>query len=101
MMKKTTHSFLLIATIISHYAAAMEVPKTHLMVIPGQNGLGGQNINTVLPYFADKDHLKHCVETPLNLPDFGQSRCQNYLQKKINLLNQNEKVIIHASSQGT
>src|SRR5579863_7725367 len=49
-------------------------PKTNLVIIPGQDEFEGQNIDTVLPYFADKIKLKHYVE-PLSLPDLGQERC--------------------------
>jgi hypothetical protein len=79
----------------------MELPETHLVIIPGQNGLGGQNIDTVLPYFENKPDLKHHVETPLVLPDLGQDRCMNYLKKTMSSLNTYKNVIIHASSQGT
>lgn len=101
-MKKMIHSFLLGSIICSH-AIAMEVPKTHLLVIPGQNGIGGDNVTRVLPHFAQNQDLIHLVETPLVIPDLGQGRCQNYLQQKINSLNLNkdDKIILHGSSQGT
>lgn len=83
------------------HTTAMEIPKTHLLVIPGQNGLGGGNVETYLPYFAKHTNLIHEVATPFNIPDFGQSRCQKYLQETIDILNPNDRIIIHASSQGT
>jgi len=106
-MKRTVHSFLLIAITASYYIAAMEVPKTHLMVIPGQNGRGGQNVGKVLPYFAYNQHLMHHIETPMKNPDFGQSICQSFVNEKINWLKTNnrlhdyDRLIIHGSSQGT
>jgi hypothetical protein len=81
--------------------------KTHILIVPGQNGMGGQNVTTVLPYFKQHPQQAHNVETPLKLPDFGQSKCQNYLKDKINelkkdnILHDNDALIIHGSSQGT
>lgn len=85
----------------AHTIAAMNPVDTHLVIIPGQNGLGGDNIDVVLPYFKNKQHLKHKVETPLQLPDFGQGRCLNYLEQTMRSLNETDKVILYASSQGT
>jgi predicted esterase len=102
-MKKNI--FLFIA-LTSGYAIAMEESQTHLLVIPGQNGMGGQNVDMVLPYFA-KNNLMHHVQTPLNIPDFGQTTCQNYLKEKIEILTttrtirDNDHIILHGSSQGT
>jgi hypothetical protein len=107
MMKKTSYIFFIITLLHSVALISMECPKTHLLVIPGQNGMGGQNVHKVLPYFADNKHLMHHVKTPLSLPDFGQSRCQQYLKDKIDLLKTNSKLhdydhlILHGSSQGT
>ena len=94
---------LCIATLYGSFSMSMESPKTHLLVIPGQNGLGGQNVEKVLPYFAKNKHLMHHVETPSFVPDFGQAKCQNYLQQKLDSLhlNNNDKIVLHASSQGT
>lgn len=104
MLKITRALLCMVAACSNSFIAGMELPEhhnTHLLVIPGQNGLGGQNIKTVLPYFKDKDHLIHYVETPLWTPDLGQSRCVNYLKKTMSCLENNTPVIIHASSQGT
>lgn len=103
-MKKITHLLIFTIMICTKAATAMEIPiskTTHLMVVPGQNGLGGDNVDTVLPHFADKLHLKHPVETPNLIIDFGQGRCQSYLHKQMSSLKKNDKAIIHASSQGT
>jgi hypothetical protein len=107
-MKKIIHLCIFAITLCnSHNALSMEPEnKTHLLIIPGQNGLGGQNVETVLPYFEKNHQQAHTIETPLKLPDFGQNRCQNYLKDKINWLKENEvlrnnPLIIHASSQGT
>ena len=75
---------------------------THIVVIPGQNGLGGQNLSDVLPHYTNVHH----VETPLYLPDFGQNRCISYLEKTLQPVlqqaaNKQISVILHASSQGT
>jgi hypothetical protein len=46
--------------------------------------MGGQNIKDILPYFKDKPTLKHHIETPNIIIDFGQQRCQSYLKQTIN-----------------
>lgn len=103
-MKKNI--FLFIA-LTSGYALAMESqPNTHLLVIPGQNGMGGQNVPTVLPYFSQHNR-KHLIPTPLQNPDFGQTTCQNYLKealdslKDTDVIHNNDHLILHGSSQGT
>src|SRR5205814_610374 len=76
--------------------------RIELVVIPGQNELGGANINVVLPQFSS--NRIHRVETPRIFPDFGQNRCISYLNKAMAPLLSNSEVthaIIHASSQGT
>ncbi|HLW72677.1 MAG TPA: hypothetical protein VKR54_01380 [Candidatus Babeliales bacterium] len=75
-------------------------PKTNLVIIPGQDEFEGQNIDTVLPYFADKIKLKHYVE-PLSLPDLGQERCIRRLATTMSSFKKKHPVIIHASGQGT
>lgn len=108
-MKKITRIMTIaIITCNSHSAFSMEPEsKTHLLVIPGQNGMGGQNVGTVLPYFKNNNHLMHHVETPTSLPDFGQTKCQNCLTNKIselkgeNILHNRDAIILHGSSQGT
>ncbi len=90
MMKKTIHIFFIITLLHSVTLISMEVPKTHLLVIPGQNGMGGQNVDKVLPYFAHNKHLMHHVKIPLSLPDFGQSRCMWFIKDKINWLKEYE-----------
>jgi len=105
-MKRKTNFFLPII-LFPLISLTMENSQTHLLVIPGQNGMGGQNVEIVLPYFSQNKHLLHHVETPLSLPDFGQSRCQSYLKETIQSLRQQKKFhdydrfILHASSQGT
>ena len=76
--------------------------QTHIVVIPGQNGLGGHNIRTVLPEFL-KERI-HRAETPKTFPDLGQNRCISYLEKQMKpLLDDStvKNVILHGSSQGT
>jgi predicted esterase len=83
---------------------AMELSQeynTHLVVVPDQNGMGGQNAVKTLPYFENKPHLVHYVETPNLIIDLGQNRCMQYLKQKMSLLTPKDKAIIHASSQGT
>lgn len=97
---------LVVAILLCHGLTvnAMELSQeynTHLVVIPGQNGEGGQNVTSTLSYFADKKTYTHNVATPNIIRDFGQNRCQSYLKKTLNSLDSNAKVIIHASSQGT
>lgn len=77
--------------------------ETHLVIIPGQNGCGGDNINTVLPQFNETSI--HPTGTP-NFPyiDFGQSQCIKHLEQTMQPLLNNkdiDNIIIHASSQGT
>lgn len=82
------------------FASDFQESNTRLVVIPGQNGLGGQNVRTVLPQFKQV----HYVSTPEVFPDLGQSRCIKYLKETMNPLladNNVEDIIIHASSQGT
>ena len=106
-MKKITHIFFLAVALAHNYTAiAMEQYNTHLLVIPGQNGMGGQNVDIVLPYFA-KHMLKHNVPTPLQNPDFGQDNCLDLLKTTIKdlktnlILNDKTHIVIHGSSQGT
>lgn len=83
---------------LAHNALALQ--DTHLVVIPGQNGMGGQNVREVLPQFSQI----HYVPTPEYIPDLGQSRCLKYLKATMQplLANHNiHSIIIHASSQGT
>lgn len=87
-------------SIVSASTMDKVVNLAHLIVIPGKNGLGGENVNSILPQFIDRTIF---AETPLSFPDFGQSRCMMYLDKSIKQADaQNaSKIIIHASSQGT
>ena len=102
-MKKITYLFICTIILCNKIATAMNQGDIHLMVVPGQNGLGGGNIDTVIPHFADKPGLKHNIQTPRIRDgiDFGQTRCQSYLHKKMSSLKNNDKAIIHGSSQGT
>ncbi|HEX2978160.1 MAG TPA: hypothetical protein VHO47_03515 [Candidatus Babeliales bacterium] len=83
--------------------------KIKLLVIPGQNGLGGGNIDKVLPQLE-----AIAVDTPRintvadlfgkNSPDLGQGNCINLLKQTMEPILQDsdaEGVIIHGSSQGT
>jgi hypothetical protein len=93
-------SFLLLCII--HIPALMCMDRKALVVIPGQNGTGGQNLTYVLPQF-EEGRIYH-VETPSSLPDLGQNKCMSYLKKTMasqNILLFTEHVIMHASSQGT
>lgn len=96
-----TLTMLLCTTLFTLAMESEKQPKTHLVIIPGQDGLENQNIDTVLPYFKGKKSLKHYVETPLRLPDFGQSRCISYLEETMSSVKKTHSVIVHASSQGT
>ncbi len=107
-MKKMAQLLALSVTLCSsHNTLTMESqPNTHLLVIPGQNGMGGQNVDKVLPYFSQHNR-KHLIPTPLQKPDFGQTTCQNYLKEALDILKDagvirnNDHLILHGSSQGT
>jgi predicted esterase len=107
-MKKFIYALSFIS--LSNTVIGMELEqrsKTHLIVVPGQNGLGGiingqivSNTDIVLPQLKDQ---RHFVETPNWMIDFGQGRCLSYLEKTMSSLpkDNKNKVILHASSQGT
>lgn len=89
--------------------AMQQVPvqgTTKLVVVPGQNVLGGiikgqivSNTDIVIPQLKDQ---RHFCETPALIPDFGQERCLSYLRKTLtHNVEGADNVIIHASSQGT
>ena len=105
-MKKIINIFLLSTLAVCTQAVTMESSKTHLLVIPGQNGMGGQNVDTVLPYFTNNNR-KYEVKTPLTLPDFGQTCCQELLKQAItelqstDMIRKHDGIILHGSSQGT
>jgi len=89
---------------LSSYLIAMNTaqPSIHLVIIPGLNGLGGENALTTLPYFKNKPHLQHKVKTPgFITADLGQTRCMKYLHEFLIKLPNNDKAIIYAVSQGT
>lgn len=75
--------------------------KTRIVIIPGQNGDGGQNVCSILPEFKQVH-----VKTPEDIKkmDFGQEHCLQCLEDAVNPLLESddvEKIIFHASSQGT
>lgn len=71
--------------------------QKHCLIIPGQNGLGGQYVQS----WGLKNTNCHEVETPNYFPDFGQNRCQKYLDQMVKKLPDGSKYSIHGSSQGT
>lgn len=86
--------------------------NTHIVVIPGQNGLGGNDyyMEKIFSEYAPSLHLLineekiHYCATPGLFPDLGQKRCQNDLKTTLLPLLENpnvEKIIFHASSQGS
>lgn len=89
---------------LSFALAAMEERNTHLVVIAGQNGLGGNNTSFTLPQF--NGNKKKQVENP-KFPwhDLGQKNCIAPLASLMAGMgvesNAKPKVIIHGSSQGT
>jgi len=84
-------------------------PRTHLVVVPGQNELGGQNTDIVLPQYAlaslkaQPPIKRYTATTPLTWRsiDLGQKHCKSHLQKTFTDNNLQAPVIIHGSSQGT
>lgn len=75
--------------------------STWLVVIPGQNGLGGDYARELFPQF--KNQIIY-AGTQYNFPDLCQSRCVNHFAKTMETLQRAanvENIIIHASSQGT
>lgn len=96
--------FVLLLIFATNHVVAMEEPGSHLIIISGQNGLGGDNTSFTLPQF--NSHQKKQVGNP-NVPwhDFGQKNCIAPLQSLMAGMgvgdNPKKKVIIHGSSQGT
>jgi predicted esterase len=75
--------------------------KTWLVVIPGQNGLGGDYAEELFPQF--KNWTRY-AGTQYNFPDLCQSRCVNHfakIMKALQLADNVNNIVIHASSQGT
>ena len=87
---------ILLCALPTSYAIGMntQINSSQLFVIPGQNGLGGQNIDKILPGFEPKK-----VKTPCRYIDFGQTNCQKLLKDQIGP--NDRDILIHASSQGT
>lgn len=82
----------------------LSASDTHFFVIPGQNGLGGQNCvpEGIINPFSDR-HITY-VETPSAFIDFGQHFCMQPLNKSIKPVLDNDSIqnfVLHASSQGT
>jgi len=82
--------------------------KVHMVIIPGQNGLGGDYIDTSSEKrLFDNIPLNniHRASTPGFLKaDFGHSRCMADANETINPLTKDdncESIILHGSSQGT
>jgi len=98
-MPKIYH-VLLFAVILGNMIAINAQQKNHLVIIPGQNGDGGANAPTILSGFTDQASI-HTTKTPQFFADFGQTRCMNDVKKTTSLLPKEDKIIIHASSQGT
>jgi hypothetical protein len=77
--------------------------KVHCLIIPGQNGMGGDNVRDLA--IMPEGTQFHDVATPKWFPDLGQSRCQKYLADVLKPLqkseNWNTKIVIHATSQAT
>jgi len=91
---------LLLAVIAVNFLTNNAQQKNHLVIIPGQNEDGGANAPTILSGFTDQSSI-HTTKTPQFFADFGQTRCMNDVKKTTSLLPKEDKIIIHASSQGT
>lgn len=77
---------------------------THFFVIPGQNGMGGQNCVSNGVINPSSDEFVSYVDTPSLAPDFGQDYCMQYLKESIETILSNRSIknfVLHASSQGT
>lgn len=84
----------------SHNIISMEVGKD-LVVIPGQNGAGGQNLDEILPRWTPVNDIHH-VKTPFTCIDLGQSHCISFLEETLqSLLQKQRATVVHASSQAT
>lgn len=111
-MLKRISLFTLTSALTWNFAAiSAENHQQHLVIVPGQNGMGGQNLDWVFPQYAfarlkkEPPFVKHTSLTPqgwLSI-DFGQQQCQAHLEKvlKRNTLAENQPCIAHCSSQGT
>lgn len=77
---------------------------THFFVIPGQNGMGGQNCVPNGIINPSSDEFVSYVDTPSLTTDFGQDYCMQYLKESIETVLPNQSIknfVLHASSQGT
>lgn len=76
--------------------------NTHLVVVPGMNGIGGQNVCLTMPHI--KSENIHYVVSPGAYCDFGQENCQKSLREVLDPLLIDplvDEIILHASSMGT
>ena len=79
-------------------------PKAHLIIVPGKNGGGGGNIDTVLPHYQYSKY-KRTAGTPAEWPyqDLGQYYCASHLNATMQGLKRFEnakKFILYGASQG-
>lgn len=77
---------------------------THFVIVPGQNGMGGENVIKDKIINPDPEQITY-ADTPegLNI-DLGQLRCVNHLKDVMSPLLANDEIkniVIHATSQGT
>ena len=73
--------------------------REHIVIVPGHNGEGGGNISL----FFDHPRRVHRSPTPSYFyADLGQNNCLAMLKETMdNIMPQEQRVIIYASSQGT
>ncbi len=113
-MKKITHILTLTIVACNTTLTMEKEQKPHILVIPEYDGCNNLNkkgtlsyIETILPYFAKNQTSMHYIETPEKLSDFGQNKCQEHLEKKINWCKKNktlrdtDPLIIYGSFQGS
>lgn len=107
MKKIISHLCLTVNLFLMHTAISMETPNqnTHIVAIPGQNGLGGNNyyMENIFPQFKNKIHYAQTPTEKLKI-DLGQKNCIGLAFETLLPLLDNpevEKIILHGSSQGT
>lgn len=98
-MKKVTPISLFIALLICNHARAMESQKTHLVIVPGSNGVNTQNIDSMLPYFAQNNRTHVLKNFYFKEDDDKSLKHTNEIIIPENI-NNGDPIILYGLSQG-